>query len=167
MHRADLRCDPCWENVTENNRQNCTLPWSVHVRPVKTTVFRITRLILILRIRIKILILIHFVKFGKLTMISIHFVKFGIFTLISICFINSRINTSILIHITRKLEILPGLILWLLYPNFGYNSLKPHNTGMNNALQDQDRIYYRDNRMLQESNLMFLRDIYLHKTKNI
>ena len=38
---------------------------------------------------------------------------------------------------------------------------------MNNALQDQDRIYYRDNRMLQESNLMFLRDIYLHKTKNI
>ena len=130
------------------------------IRPVGQTVFRIARLILILRIRINILIWIYFVKFGKLTMISIHFVKFSIFTLISIQFvkfrifslisihfekfriftlisirfINSGINTSILIHITRKLEILRGLILWLLYSNFGYNSLKPHNIGMNNAL---------------------------------
>ena len=73
------------------------------------------------------------------------------FTLISIRFINFQINTSISIHITRKLKILLVRILWLLYRNyhirnchinkffvwlFTHNSLKPHNTGMHIGIQN-------------------------------
>ena len=88
------------------------------------------------------------------------------FTLISIRFIHFQINTSISIHITRKLKILPVRILWLLYRNyhirnchinkffvwlFTHNSLKPHNTGMHIGIQ---------NLLSWEQNIYIL----LHKT---
>ena len=75
---------------------------------------RIIRLILIhfVKFPIFILISIHFVKLWIPTVISIHFVKLGIFTLIFIRFINFKINTSISIHITRKLTIFRVCILW-------------------------------------------------------
>ena len=74
----------------------------------------------ILTVRIIRLILIHFVKFPIFTLISIHFVKLGIFTLIFIRFINFKINTSISIHITRKLTIFRVCILWWESEFFSY-----------------------------------------------
>ena len=74
----------------------------------------------ILMVRIIRLILIHFVKFPIFTLISIHFVKLGIFTLIFIRFINFKINTSISIHITRKLTIFRVCILWRESEFFSY-----------------------------------------------
>ena len=107
-----------------------TRPYSFKIRLAKVSTprnfefhkpyFEWSDKISILTVRIIRLILIHFVKFPIFTLISIHFVKLGIFTLIFIRFINFKINTSISIHITRKLTIFRVCILWWESEFFSY-----------------------------------------------